>query len=72
MIVNDDCKYDEFFKVLKKALDDKKDVRRADSHMLLLCGFVVDGKNEYLMRMKELKYAKDNGVDVSLYTNLQD
>lgn len=72
MIVNDDCKFDEFFKILKEALDDKKDVRKADKPMLLMCGFNVDGKDEYLMRIKELKCAEYNGIDVSLYINLQD
>ena len=65
-------KYKEFFDVLQNAIKDGHDIKKSDAPKILKCGFIVDGTIRYLMRVAELKYAKDNGVDVSLYMDLQE
>lgn len=65
-----ECDYEEFFDILHKAVQNKVNIQRSDEHRSLKCGFKI-GENRYLMKVKGLKYAKDNGLDVSAYNNLK-
>lgn len=66
-----ECKFREFFDVLKKCIENGDDIKISDEPEQLKCGFVVNGKERYLTKVKELEYAKDSGIDVSIYNNLK-
>ena len=72
MIKNEDCSFKEFFDILKDALNNGQDVKKSDEPFLLKCGFIVDGSDRYLIKLKELKYAQRDGIDTSLYMDLQE
>lgn len=71
-MIKDDCSFDEFFSALENALQNKQSVIKTDRPLKLKCGFTVDGTDVYLMKVKELKYAQQNGVDTTQYFNLKE
>jgi len=67
-----ECDYKEFFSILSSAIKNGDSVKRSDDHKELKCGFIVNGQERYLAKMKELKYAKMNGIDLSQYMDLEE